>query len=154
MESKQKEEQLQLLHQNQKFFTSMTKVDQAIIANNEIPKVIPVNQQEIKKEVTNEDEGDKDDKSIDSEYQIFIEKNKNKENKKEEEIENKYDELLSSLSSESNEQEEVKDFLLAQYEKVHRIRNKWKIIFIDAILRLNGKEYLFDKVVGELDRDW
>ena len=52
MESKKKEEQLQLLHQNQKFFTSMTKVDQAIIANNEIPKVIPVNQQEIKKEVT------------------------------------------------------------------------------------------------------
>ena len=154
MESKKKEEQLQLLHQNQKFFTSMTKVDQAIIANNEIPKVIPVNQHEIKKEVTNEDEGDKDDKSIDSEYQIFIEKNKNKENKKEEEIENKDDELLSSLSSESNEQEEAKDFLLAQYEKVHRIRNKWKIIFIDAILRLNGKEYLFDKVVGELDRDW
>ena len=154
MESKKKEEQLQLLHQNQKFFTSMTKVDQAIIANNEIPKVIPVNQQEIKKEVTNEDEGDKDDKSIDSEYQIFIEKNKNKENKKEEEIENKDDELLSSLSNESNEQEEAKDFLLAQYEKVHRIRNKWKIIFIDAILRLNGKEYLFDKVVGELDRDW
>ena len=154
MESKKKEEQLQLLHQNQKFFTSMTKVDQAIIANNEIPKVIPVNQQEIKKEVTNEDEGDKDDKSIDSEYQIFIEKNKNKENKKEEEIENKDDELLSSLSNESNEQEEAKDFLLAQYEKVHRIRNKWKIIFIDAILRLNGNEYLFDKVVGELDRDW
>ena len=154
MESKKKEEQLQLLHQNQKFFTSMTKVDQAIIANNEIPKVIPVNQQEIKKEVTNEDEGDKDDKSIDSEYQIFIEKNKNKENKKEEEIENKDDELLSSLSSESNEQEEAKDFLLAQYEKVHRIRNKWKIIFIDAILQLNGNEYLFDKVVGELDRDW
>ena len=154
MESKKKEEQLQLLYQNQKFFTSMTKVDQAIIANNEIPKVIPVNQQEIKKEVTNEDEGDKDDKSIDSEYQIFIEKNKNKENKKEEEIENKDDELLSSLSNESNEQEEAKDFLLAQYEKVHRIRNKWKIIFIDAILRLNGKEYLFDKVVGELDRDW
>ena len=154
MESKKKEEQLQLLHQNQKFFTSMTKVDQAIIANNEIPKVIPVNQQEIKKEVTNEDEGDKDDKSIDSEYQIFIEKNKNKENKKEEDIENKDDELLSSLSNESNEQEEAKDFLLAQYEKVHRIRNKWKIIFIDAILRLNGNEYLFDKVVGELDRDW
>ena len=154
MESKKKEEQLQLLHQNQKFFTSMTKVDQAIIANNEIPKVIPVNQQEIKKEVTNEDEGDKDDKSIDSEYQIFIEKNKNKESKKEEEIENKDDELLSSLASESNEQEEAKDFLLAQYEKVHRIRNKWKIIFIDAILRLNGNEYLFDKVVGELDRDW
>ena len=104
--------------------------------------------------MTNEDEGNKDDKSIDSEYQIFMEKNKNKENKKEEEIENKDDELLSSLSSESNEQEEAKDFLLAQYEKVHRIRNKWKIIFIDAILRLNGKEYLFEKVVGELDRDW
>ena len=49
---------------------------------------------------------------------------------------------------------EAKDFLLAQYEKVHRIRNKWKITFKDAVLHFNGKEYVFDKVVGELDRDW
>ena len=50
--------------------------------------------------------------------------------------------------------EEAKDFLLAQYEKVHRVRNKWKIGFKDAVLHFNGKEYVFDKVVGELDRDW
>ncbi len=48
----------------------------------------------------------------------------------------------------------TKDFLLAQYEKVHRVRNKWKCTFKDAILHLNGKEYVFDKVVGELERDW
>jgi len=47
-----------------------------------------------------------------------------------------------------------KDFLLAQYEKVHRVRNKWKCIFKDAILHINGKEYVFDRVNAELERDW
>jgi transcription initiation factor TFIIA large subunit len=49
---------------------------------------------------------------------------------------------------------ETKDFLLAQYEKVHRVKNKWKCTFKDAILHINGKEYVFEKVVGELERDW
>lgn len=66
------------------------------------------------------------------------------------------DETLSPLSNDYSEEQEIeaKDFLLAQYEKVHRIRNKWKITFKDAVLHFNGKEYVFDKVVGELDRDW
>ena len=47
-----------------------------------------------------------------------------------------------------------KDYLLAQYEKVHRVRNKWKCIFKDAILHINGKEHVFDRVNAELERDW
>ena len=38
--------------------------------------------------------------------------------------------------------------------QVHRVRNKWKCTFKDAILNINGKEYIFDKVTGELERDW
>lgn len=65
------------------------------------------------------------------------------------------DELLSPLLSDSNDLEaDVKDFLLAQYEKVHRVKNKWKIHLKDAILHTNGREFVFDRVVGELDRDW
>ena len=79
--------------------------------------------------------------------------NKEEENNHEQKEDD--DETLSPLSNDSEEQEiEAKDFLLAQYEKVHRIRNKWKITFKDAVLHFNGKEYVFDKVVGELDRDW
>ena len=51
-------------------------------------------------------------------------------------------------------EQESKDFLLAQYEKVHRVRSKWKCIFKDVILFINGKEYVFEKVHGELERDW
>ena len=49
---------------------------------------------------------------------------------------------------------ESKDYLLAQYERVHRVRNKWKCIFKDAILHINGKEHVFDRVNAELERDW
>lgn len=62
---------------------------------------------------------------------------------------------MSPLPSDSEDLEiEAKDYLLAQFEKVHRVKNKWKINFKDAVLHCNGKEFVFDKVVGELDRDW
>lgn len=64
-------------------------------------------------------------------------------------------EELSELSAESNKDEiEGKDFLYAQYDKVHRVKSKWKCSFKDAILQINGKEYIFEKVTGELERDW
>jgi transcription initiation factor TFIIA large subunit len=62
--------------------------------------------------------------------------------------------LLFIIILEDKSETEAKDFLLAQYEKVHRVRNKWKCTFKDAILHINEKEYVFEKVVGELERDW
>ena len=118
-----------------------------------VQEVQPV-EKEIKKEANEEEDKKEEDNSADSEYEIFNQQKKNKEKDKEQEQKEEDDEVLSSLSSESIEQEEAKDFLLAQYEKVHRVRNKWKIGFKDAVLHFNGKEYVFDKVVGELDRDW
>lgn len=89
---------------------------------------------------------------------LFIQKKQKEEGNKDNRDPNKNeedDESLSPLSSESGDHEtETKDFLLAQYEKVHRVRNKWKVTFKDAVLHNNGKEYVFDRVVGELDRDW
>jgi hypothetical protein len=61
--------------------------------------------------------------------------------------------LLNFLSIDYIESEAT-DFLLAQYDKVHRVRNKWKCTFKDAVLHINGKEYVFERVVGELERDW
>lgn len=63
-------------------------------------------------------------------------------------------EELSSLSNVSMNNEEIKDFLYTKYEKVHRVKSKWKCNFKDAVLQINGKEYIFDKIVGELERDW
>jgi transcription initiation factor TFIIA large subunit len=73
-------------------------------------------------------------------------------NKKAHDIDN--DEELSELSKDSNLENECKDTLYAQYEKVHRVKNKWKCSFKDAVLQINGKEYVFDKVTGELERNW
>lgn len=75
--------------------------------------------------------------------------------KKDENLEDLEDESLSSISKDSEYIEsEATDFLLAQYDKVHRVRNKWKCTFKDAVLHINGKEYVFERVVGELERDW
>ena len=118
-----------------------------------VQEVQPV-EKEVKKETNEEEDKKEEENSADSEYEIFNQQKKNKEKDKEQEQKEEDDEELSSLTNESIEQEEAKDFLLAQYEKVHRVRNKWKIGFKDAVLHFNGKEYVFDKVVGELDRDW
>ncbi len=64
-------------------------------------------------------------------------------------------EELSSLSNDSNNcDNDGRDFLYTQYEKVHRVKSKWKCNFKDAVLQINGKEYIFDKITGELERDW
>lgn len=64
-------------------------------------------------------------------------------------------EELSSLSNDSNNYDnDGRDFLYTQYEKVHRVKSKWKCNFKDAVLQINGKEYIFDKITGELERDW
>ena len=156
MESKQVQ---QYPVSSQKFYTTPqmlvngTMEAQNISIKPVVQEVQPV-EKEIKKEANEEEDKKEEDNSADSEYEIFNQQKKNKEKDKEQEQKEEDDEELSSLSSESIEQEEAKDFLLAQYEKVHRVRNKWKIGFKDAVLHFNGKEYVFDKVVGELDRDW
>ena len=144
---------------SQKFYTTPqilvngTMDAQNIKIKPDVQEVQPV-EKEVKKETNEEEDKKEEENSADSEYEIFNQQKKNKEKDKEQEQKEEDDEELSSLTNESIEQEEAKDFLLAQYEKVHRVRNKWKIGFKDAVLHFNGKEYVFDKVVGELDRDW
>ena len=65
------------------------------------------------------------------------------------------EEELSSLNDDSDEeQDNYSDFLIAQYDKVHRVKGKWRINLRDVILHCENKEYIFDKVTGELIRDW
>ena len=64
--------------------------------------------------------------------------------------------LISSLNSDNDDeaQEKYSDFLIAQYEKVHRVKSKWRINLKDVILHCNGKEMVFERITGELKRDW
>ncbi|KAK4054615.1 transcription factor IIA subunit alpha [Microbotryomycetes sp. JL221] len=54
-----------------------------------------------------------------------------------------------------NEEEEAAaeggDLVIALYEKVQRVKNKWKVTFKDGLVSVNGKEYLFTKCNGEFE---
>lgn len=110
----------------------------------------------IKEDLTTKKSKEKNEDESDSEENQFKKDNKTEGNGENDKNNEEDDEILSSLSEDNEEEadQESSDYLLAQYEKVHRVRNKWKVVFKDAILHCNGKEYVFEKVTGELDRDW
>jgi len=37
------------------------------------------------------------------------------------------------------------------YDKVQRVKNKWKCTLKDGVLLVNGKEYVFHKATGEYE---
>ena len=76
------------------------------------------------------------------------------ENKVEEKKNEEDEEVLSALSEESNNEKEYKNHLLAQYEKVKRVKNKWKVTLKGCIAQKDDMEYVCGKVHGELSRDW
>ncbi|KAL2180261.1 transcription factor IIA, alpha/beta subunit [Thermothelomyces heterothallicus CBS 202.75] len=41
--------------------------------------------------------------------------------------------------------------MLCMYDKVQRVKNKWKCILKDGVLTVNGKEYVFAKATGEYE---
>ena len=61
---------------------------------------------------------------------------------------------LSDLSEESNHEKEYNNNLLTQYEKVKRVKNKWKVNLKGCIVQKDQMEYVCGKVHGELEREW
>ncbi|KAM0749054.1 TFIIA-domain-containing protein [Meredithblackwellia eburnea MCA 4105] len=43
------------------------------------------------------------------------------------------------------------DVVIALYEKVQRVKNKWKVTLKDGLVSVGGKEYLFAKCQGEFE---
>ncbi|KAI9744619.1 MAG: transcription factor IIA subunit alpha [Claussenomyces sp. TS43310] len=41
--------------------------------------------------------------------------------------------------------------MLCMYDKVQRVKNKWKCVMKDGVLTVNGKEYVFHKASGEYE---
>jgi len=62
------------------------------------------------------------------------------------------DEINSDLDDddddENDEDEADMDLVVALYEKVHRVKNKWKVTLKDGLISVGGKEYLFAKCTG------
>lgn len=40
------------------------------------------------------------------------------------------------------------DIVFCVYDKVQRVKNKWKTVFKDGLIHVNGKDYLFAKCQG------
>jgi len=61
------------------------------------------------------------------------------------------EELDSDLDDEDDLEPETENFVLCQYEKVTRIKNKRKTNLKDGIMHLNGRDSVFHKATGEFD---
>jgi len=62
------------------------------------------------------------------------------------------DEVLDSdLDDDDDAEPETENFVLCQYEKVTRVKNKRKTNLKDGIMHLNGRDSVFHKATGEFD---
>lgn len=58
-------------------------------------------------------------------------------------------ELDSDSDKEEEDDEEETNFALCLFDKVQRIKNKWKSTLVAGIANINGKDYVFHKANGE-----
>ena len=77
--------------------------------------------------------------------------NKNEKNSQKDESES---ELSPDSDKNSDNEKDFNDHLLAQYEKVKRVKNKWKVNLIGCVVQQDNKEYICGKIHGELEREW
>ncbi|CAI8046811.1 TFIIA-alpha and beta-like factor [Geodia barretti] len=74
----------------------------------------------------------------------------------EEEVDQVDDDPLGSGDDEPNSEDEEKDFdtedtIACQWEKVYRVKARWKFQLKDGIMRMGGFEYVFHKANGEAE---
>lgn len=77
------------------------------------------------------------------------------DNKNEKNSQKESESELSPVSDKNSDNErDFNDHLLAQYEKVKRVKNKWKVNLIGCVVQKDNKEYICGKIHGELEREW
>jgi hypothetical protein len=57
--------------------------------------------------------------------------------------------LLSLVADDENAPTD--HLILCQYEKVSRIKNKWKCILKDGVVNINGRDYMFSRATGDFE---
>ncbi|KAF7192869.1 Transcription initiation factor IIA large subunit [Pseudocercospora fuligena] len=50
-----------------------------------------------------------------------------------------------------DDEDELGDTILCTYDKVQRVKNKWKCTLKDGVMSVNGKEWVFHKGMGEFE---
>jgi len=66
--------------------------------------------------------------------------------------------INSDLDDSDTEDEDLEDgggantdIVFCTYDKVARVKSKWKCILKDGMIHANGKDYLFSRCTGEFD---
>ena len=92
------------------------------------------------------DGGDEDDEDDDDDDEIDPDG---------EEEDGMEDEPLGSDDDEDDEDAselfETDNVMVCQYDKITRARNKWKFHLKDGIMNLNGRDYVFQRALGEAE---
>lgn len=53
--------------------------------------------------------------------------------------------------ADEDDEENMGHIMLCMYDKVQRVKNKWKCTLKDGVLNVNGKDYVFHKATGEYE---
>ncbi|CAH6719729.1 transcription initiation factor IIA large subunit [[Candida] jaroonii] len=64
-------------------------------------------------------------------------------------INSELDDDLESGKSDDEENDQDGHIMLCLYDKVQRIKNKWKCNLKEGVANINGKDYVFQKATGE-----
>jgi len=56
-----------------------------------------------------------------------------------------------AIGAEADEDDDSGDSILCTYDKVQRVKNKWKCTLKDGVLHTGGREWLFHKGMGEFE---
>lgn len=54
------------------------------------------------------------------------------------------------LSEDEDDGEDIEDFVLCTFEKVHRTKAKWKSALKNGIAHIDGRDYVFNRCNGEM----
>uniref|UniRef100_A0A6B2L763 Uncharacterized protein n=1 Tax=Arcella intermedia TaxID=1963864 RepID=A0A6B2L763_9EUKA len=63
--------------------------------------------------------------------------------------EDEEDELRSDDDDDSDEEPLTENLIVCTFDKVSRVKNKWKITLKCGVMNLNGRDYLFHRATGE-----
>lgn len=61
------------------------------------------------------------------------------------------DDPEDGLNDDDDDEDDKANVMLCMYDKVQRVKNKWKCVMKDGVITINGKEYVFHKASGEYE---
>ncbi len=64
---------------------------------------------------------------------------------------NEKDDLADVDNLDKIDESKVKNIVLGQFERVHRSKNRWKVNLKGCVANINGRDFLFKKLTGEMD---